>query len=87
MIRKYHNHSLQTKPRHREEEPQYIYSNNTAVRKIYTVHILNSDVTNWQFILSTNSTYIKGWPSKKLFFGRFVRALYAWGRGRTAPTF
>ena len=24
MIRKYHNHTLQTNPRHREEEPQSI---------------------------------------------------------------
>ena len=27
MIRKYHNHTLQTNPRPREEEPQNIYSN------------------------------------------------------------
>ena len=27
MIRKYHNHTLQTNPRRHEEEPQYIYSN------------------------------------------------------------
>ena len=26
MIRKYHNHTLQTNPRHREEEPQNINS-------------------------------------------------------------
>ena len=30
MIRKYHNHKLQTNPRHHEEEPQDIYSNNTV---------------------------------------------------------
>ena len=38
MIRKYHNHTLQTNPRYceegyREEEPQNIYSNNTSVRE------------------------------------------------------
>ena len=27
MIREYHNHTLQTNPRHREDEPQNIYSN------------------------------------------------------------
>ena len=32
MIRKYHNHTLQTNPRHCEEEPHNIYSNNTSVR-------------------------------------------------------
>ena len=31
MIKKYHNHTLQTNPRHRKEEPQNIYSNNTFV--------------------------------------------------------
>ena len=31
MIRKYHNHTLQTNPRHRKEEPQNIYSNKTFV--------------------------------------------------------
>ena len=29
VIRKYHNHKLQTNPWHREEELQYIYSNKT----------------------------------------------------------
>ena len=29
----YHNHTLQTNPRHLEEEPQNIYSNNTSVRQ------------------------------------------------------
>ena len=33
IIRKYHNHTLQTNQRHREEEPQNIYSNNTPVRQ------------------------------------------------------
>ena len=33
MIKKYHNHTLQTNPRHREEEPANIYSNNTSVRQ------------------------------------------------------
>ena len=33
MIKKYHNHTLQTNPRHREEEPQIIYSSNTYVRQ------------------------------------------------------
>ena len=33
MIRKHQNHSLQTNPRHREEQPQNIYSNNTSVRQ------------------------------------------------------
>ena len=31
--RKYHNHTLQTNPRHREEQPQNIFSNNTYVRQ------------------------------------------------------
>ena len=30
MIRKYHNHKLQTNPRHHEEQPQDIYSNKTS---------------------------------------------------------
>ena len=30
MIRKYHNHKLQTNPWHREEELQDIYSNKTS---------------------------------------------------------
>ena len=30
MIKKYHNRKLQTNPRHREEELQDIYSNNTS---------------------------------------------------------
>ena len=33
MIRKYHNHTLQTYPRHREEEPKNLYSNTTYVRQ------------------------------------------------------
>ena len=33
MIRKYHNHTPQTKPRHREEESREIYSNKTPVRQ------------------------------------------------------
>ena len=33
MIRIYHNHTLQTNPQHREEEPQNIYSNNTSLRQ------------------------------------------------------
>ena len=33
MIRKYHNYTLQTNPRHREEKPHNIYSNNTSVRQ------------------------------------------------------
>ena len=33
MIRKYQNHTLQTNPRHGEEEPQNIYSTNTSVRQ------------------------------------------------------
>ena len=34
MIRKYHNPTLQTNPRHREEEePQNIYSNETSARQ------------------------------------------------------
>ena len=32
MVRKYHNHTLQTNPRYREEEPQNIYSNKTYVK-------------------------------------------------------
>ena len=34
MIRKYRNHTLQINPRHRDEEPQNIYNNNTSVRKL-----------------------------------------------------
>ena len=30
MIKKYHNHTLQTNPWHREEEPQNMYSNNIS---------------------------------------------------------
>ena len=33
IIRKYHNHTPQTNPWHREEEQQNIYSNNTSVRQ------------------------------------------------------
>ena len=33
MIRKYHNHTLQTNPRHRKLEPQNICSNETFVRQ------------------------------------------------------
>ena len=33
MIRKYHNHIMETIQRHREEEPQNIHSNNTSVRQ------------------------------------------------------
>ena len=33
MIRKYHNYILHPNPRHREEEPQNIYSYNTSVRQ------------------------------------------------------
>ena len=33
MIRKYHTHTLQTNPGHREEEPQNIYSTKTSVRQ------------------------------------------------------
>ena len=33
MIRKYHNHTLQTNPRHRKEEPQNIYHD---IRKTIT---------------------------------------------------
>ena len=35
MIRSYHNHTLLTNPRHREEESQNIYSNNTSVRQYF----------------------------------------------------
>ena len=43
MIRKYHNHTLQTNPRHRQEESQNIYSNNTYVRKLGApfIHAVN----------------------------------------------
>ena len=34
MIRKYHKYTLQTNPRHREEELQSIYSNKTSVRQL-----------------------------------------------------
>ena len=34
MIVKYHNHTLQTNPRHLEEEPRDIYSNKTLVRQL-----------------------------------------------------
>ena len=33
VIRKYHLHTLQTNPRHHEEEPQNIYSNKTSVKQ------------------------------------------------------
>ena len=33
MIRKYHNYTLQTSPRHREEEPQNIFSKKTSKRQ------------------------------------------------------
>ena len=33
MIRKYHNHTMQTNPRHRKEELQNIYNNTTFVRQ------------------------------------------------------
>ena len=33
MIRKYHNHTQQANPPHREEEPQNFYNNNTSVRQ------------------------------------------------------
>ena len=31
MIRKYHNHTLQTNPQHREEEPQNFKSHKTSM--------------------------------------------------------
>ena len=34
MIRKYHTNTLQTNPRHHEEEPPNIYSNKTFVRQL-----------------------------------------------------
>ena len=34
MIRKYHNYTLHTNPRHREKEPQIINNNNTSVRQL-----------------------------------------------------
>ena len=34
MIRKYHNHTLQTKPQHREEEPQNTNSHKTSGRQL-----------------------------------------------------
>ena len=34
MIRKYHNHKLQTNTRHRQEELQDIYSNKTSKRHL-----------------------------------------------------
>ena len=37
MTRKYYNHKLKTYPRHREEESQDIYSNNTSVRNNSTL--------------------------------------------------
>ena len=33
MIRKYHNQTLQTNSRHRDEEPQNNYANNTSARQ------------------------------------------------------
>ena len=45
MIRKYHNHILQTSPRHHGEEPQNIYNNNTSVR-----HNNNSKVNSFLFL-------------------------------------
>ena len=40
MIRKYHNHKLQTNPRHCEEEPQNIYSNKTSERQLEDLKVL-----------------------------------------------
>ena len=34
MIRKYHNHKLQTNQRHHEEAPQTIHSNKTSERQL-----------------------------------------------------
>ena len=34
MIKKYYKYTLQTNPRHHEEESQNIYSNNTSVRQL-----------------------------------------------------
>ena len=34
MIRKYHNHTLQTNPRHREEDSQNTNSHNTPGRQL-----------------------------------------------------
>ena len=34
MIRKYHNHTLQTTPRHREEEPKYTDCHTTLERQL-----------------------------------------------------
>ena len=34
MVMKHHNLTLQTKPQHREEEPQNIYRNKTSVRQL-----------------------------------------------------
>ena len=34
LSRKYHNHTLQTKPRHREEEPQNTNSHATSGRQL-----------------------------------------------------
>ena len=39
MIRKNHNHKLQTNPRHREEEPQDIYCfRSKAVGLLFSIH-------------------------------------------------
>ena len=34
MVKNYHNHTLQTNQRHREEEPQNIYGNKTSERQL-----------------------------------------------------
>ena len=46
MIRKYHNHTLQTNPRHREEEQQNVYSN-----KLH-LYDNNSKATSFLFLFS-----------------------------------
>ena len=76
LIRKYHNHILQTNLRQREEEPQNIYSNNTSVKvskgaKIrsrynrvpYPIQDTNGKVTNSQLDITNESQEVSPFPA------------------------
>ena len=66
MIRKYHNHTLQTNPWHREEEPQNIYSNNTYVRQY-------SKATNFLFLFKMIAKL--GWTQSNAYKTKINREL------------
>ena len=53
MIRKYHNHTLQTNSRHREEEPQIVH--------VVQEHLLHKHVTHFfQLKFTVNSFHAYG---------------------------